>query len=119
MEMIRERLSARPLPVQIPLGVEDSFRGVIDLLSLARERRFRASLKHERYLSEGLGIRHFVRIKPLGSEFPKVIRSPDDFIEEPRSKDTSSGMDDVESEPVKDEGDKRELLLVLIWSSAD
>lgn len=30
--MIRERLNARPLPVQMPIGQEDDFRGVIDLV---------------------------------------------------------------------------------------
>ncbi len=30
--MIRERLNARPLPVQIPMGQEDAFVGVIDLI---------------------------------------------------------------------------------------
>jgi len=32
ISMIRERLNARPLPVQIPMGAEDDFRGVIDLV---------------------------------------------------------------------------------------
>ena len=32
VEMIRERLVARPLPVQIPMGQEDAFEGVIDLV---------------------------------------------------------------------------------------
>ncbi len=32
VESIRERLQARPLAVQIPIGAEDSFQGVIDLL---------------------------------------------------------------------------------------
>jgi elongation factor G len=32
--MMRERLGARPLILQLPLGVEDSFRGVIDLLTM-------------------------------------------------------------------------------------
>jgi len=32
LESIRTRLQARPLAVQIPIGAEDSFRGVIDLL---------------------------------------------------------------------------------------
>ncbi|MBN1483478.1 MAG: elongation factor G [Chloroflexia bacterium] len=32
LETIRERLQARPLAVQIPIGVEDSFQGVIDLI---------------------------------------------------------------------------------------
>jgi elongation factor G len=32
IDMIRERLNARPLPVQIPMGSEDAFKGVIDLV---------------------------------------------------------------------------------------
>ena len=31
IEMIIDRLGANPLPIQLPLGVEDSFRGIIDL----------------------------------------------------------------------------------------
>ncbi len=34
VEQIRTKLKGRPLPIQIPLGVEDSFRGVIDLLTM-------------------------------------------------------------------------------------
>jgi elongation factor G len=34
VEMMRERLGAHPLILQLPLGVEDSFRGVIDLLKM-------------------------------------------------------------------------------------
>ncbi len=30
--MIRERLGANPVPIQLPLGVEDKFRGAIDLI---------------------------------------------------------------------------------------
>ncbi|WP_413577454.1 elongation factor G [Bdellovibrio sp. HCB290] len=29
---IKERLQANPIPVQVPIGVEDTFRGVVDLL---------------------------------------------------------------------------------------
>lgn len=29
---IKDKLNANPLPVQVPIGVEDSFRGVVDLL---------------------------------------------------------------------------------------
>jgi elongation factor G len=34
VDMMRERLGARPLILQLPLGIEDSFRGVIDLLKM-------------------------------------------------------------------------------------
>ncbi len=34
IEMIKERLAATPVAIQIPIGVEDSFRGVVDLLEM-------------------------------------------------------------------------------------
>jgi elongation factor G len=34
IDMIRERLGAKPAPVQLPIGQESGFQGVIDLLSL-------------------------------------------------------------------------------------
>ncbi len=33
LDMIRDRLGARPVAVQIPVGVEDSFKGIVDLVS--------------------------------------------------------------------------------------
>ena len=32
LEMMRERLGARPIPVQIPIGSEETFRGIVDLI---------------------------------------------------------------------------------------
>src|SRR5512136_150030 len=34
MQMMRDRLRARPLAIQYPLGTEDGFRGAIDLLQM-------------------------------------------------------------------------------------
>jgi elongation factor G len=34
LDMIRERLGANPVPIQIPIGSEDEFRGVIDLVRM-------------------------------------------------------------------------------------
>jgi elongation factor G len=34
VEMIRERLGANPLPLQLPIGAEENFRGVVDLVSM-------------------------------------------------------------------------------------
>ncbi|UOD33755.1 elongation factor G [Deferribacteraceae bacterium V6Fe1] len=34
VEMMRDRLGARPLPIQLPWGAEDSFEGVIDLVKM-------------------------------------------------------------------------------------
>ncbi len=33
IEMIKDRLGAKPLPVQLPMGAEDQFAGMIDLLT--------------------------------------------------------------------------------------
>jgi elongation factor G len=32
--MIRDRLGARPVPIQIPIGIEDKFQGVVDLVTM-------------------------------------------------------------------------------------
>ena len=34
VEQIRDRLGARPVPVQLPIGAEENFQGVIDLVSM-------------------------------------------------------------------------------------
>ncbi len=34
VDSIRERLGARPVPIQIPIGVEGTFRGVVDLINM-------------------------------------------------------------------------------------
>jgi elongation factor G len=33
ISQIKSKLGAKPIPIQIPLGEEDNFRGVIDLIS--------------------------------------------------------------------------------------
>ncbi len=34
VESIKERLGARPVPIQIPIGAEDEFKGVVDLIRM-------------------------------------------------------------------------------------
>ncbi|MDD4680029.1 MAG: elongation factor G [Clostridia bacterium] len=34
VEMIRDRLSANPVPLQLPIGKEDSFKGIVDLVHM-------------------------------------------------------------------------------------
>src|SRR6201990_2540520 len=34
VDMIKKRLGARPLPVQLPIGTEDNFKGMIDLVAM-------------------------------------------------------------------------------------
>ena len=54
VEMMRTRLQARPVPVQLPLGVEESFAGVIDLIGM----------KAIRYVDETLGAEYLVEEIP-------------------------------------------------------
>jgi len=34
VDMIKNRLNSRPLPVQLPIGSEDNFKGMIDLVEM-------------------------------------------------------------------------------------
>ena len=34
VDMIRDRLGARPVPIQLPIGNEDKFRGIVDLITM-------------------------------------------------------------------------------------
>jgi elongation factor G len=34
LQMMRDRLSARPVPIQLPIGAEDQFSGIIDLVEM-------------------------------------------------------------------------------------
>ena len=34
VDMIRERLGANPLPIQLPIGAEENFRGLVDLVTM-------------------------------------------------------------------------------------
>jgi elongation factor G len=78
MEMMRTRLNAVPVAVQIPLGLEDEFRGVIDLITR------KAIVFHE---------------QTLGSDF-EVEDIPEENLEEAARYrelllETTSEMDDV------------------------
>ncbi len=54
VEQIRSKLKANPVPIQIPLGAEDEFAGVIDLVTM----------KAYRYLDETLGAEYEVEEIP-------------------------------------------------------
>ena len=36
-KMIRERLGANPVPIELPIGKEDTFRGIVDLINMEAE----------------------------------------------------------------------------------
>jgi elongation factor G len=57
VRMIQERLGARPLPIQLPIGAEENFKGIIDLVQM------KAILWEE----ESLGAKY--RAEPIPGEF--------------------------------------------------
>jgi len=76
IEMIRERLVARPLPVQMPMGQEDNFQGVIDL------------------------VEEVALIFPDGDEAPIPQPIPDEFKEEAKRRrdDLLEGIAEVDDQ---------------------
>ena len=56
VRMVQDRLGARPLPIQIPIGAEEHFRGVIDLVQM----------KAILWMEESLGAKY--RVEPIPSE---------------------------------------------------
>ncbi len=68
VQSMRDRLGANPIPVQLPIGAEDNFIGIIDLVRMVFVRYVDDSLdnKPERgeipaeYLDEALEARHFL-----------------------------------------------------------
>ena len=66
VEQIRERLGAHPVPVQLPLGAEEDFRGVIDL----------ASMRAITWDDKDLGVSH------VETEIPEDMREQADLFRE-------------------------------------
>jgi elongation factor G len=56
LQMMRDRLHCEPLPIQIPLGIEDEFEGVVDLLSMKVYRWNRESKPIEENQESGYSV---------------------------------------------------------------
>ena len=37
VDMMKDRLNANPVPIQLPIGKEDTFRGIIDLINMVAD----------------------------------------------------------------------------------
>ncbi|MFN3430544.1 MAG: elongation factor G [Candidatus Sericytochromatia bacterium] len=48
MDQMKNRLKARPVPIQIPIGAEDNFKGVVDLIDMKAIRYYDDEGKDER-----------------------------------------------------------------------
>src|SRR5215213_1129451 len=67
VDMIVDRLGARPVPIQLPIGAEDRFEGVIDLIEM------KAILYRDGEELTPAEIRHGLRLGTLQSRFVPVL----------------------------------------------
>ena len=100
VDMIRDRLGARPVPIQLPIGNEDKFRGIVDLITMQAI---------------------VYKAEDLGAE-SEIIDIPDDLVEAARTQrekmvEAVAEMDDelthkyLEGHNLSDEDIKRGLRL--------
>src|SRR5262245_13334768 len=92
VESMRERLSAVAIPIQIPLGLEDKFRGVIDLVEMKAYVYLDETLGAE-YRVEEIPAEYLEEAKKLRAEMIEKVAELDDELlhkyvgEEPISND--------------------------------
>ncbi len=86
-KMIRERLGANPVPIELPIGKEDTFKGIVDLINMEAE----------------------VYYDDLGKDFRKepIPEDMKDIVDEYRAKlvEAAAEADDELTEKYFEEGD--------------
>ncbi len=94
VDTIRTRLSANPVPVQIPVGAEENFKGVIDLLEMKalvwRDEAKGASYSVEEIPAELVDAAHAAREKMV-----EAIANSDDQIAEKYLEGTECTIDEL------------------------
>jgi elongation factor G len=92
MDMMRSRLQANPVAIQYPLGAEDTFRGVIDLIEN----------KAILYQDETLGAEY--KVEPVPAEYANIVKEFREKIVEAASEADDKVFEKyVAGEPVADE----------------
>jgi len=81
VKQITTRLNARPLVVQIPLGREESFRGVIDLVEM-KEIDWGQDLLGSRFEVRGISEESGDEVKARRSEMFEILSDTDDALME-------------------------------------
>jgi elongation factor G len=94
VDTIRTRLSANPVPVQVPVGAEENFKGVIDLLEMKalvwRDEAKGASYSVEEIPAELVDAAHAAHEKMV-----EAIANSDDQIAEKYLEGTECTMDEL------------------------
>jgi len=102
VDMIRTRLGARPLPVQLPLGSEDNFRGMIDLVEM-KALVWNSDDKDAQWdvldITDDLGAKLNITVKEDLDVLASVAASRSDLV------DTALEMDEVAMEAFLDSGE--------------
>jgi elongation factor G len=81
VQHIRERLNARPLVIQIPLGREESFRGVIDLVGM-KEIDWGSDLLGTNFEVREISSEHQEEARARRTEMIEVLSDVDDALME-------------------------------------
>ena len=102
VDMIRTRLGARPLPIQLPLGSEDNFRGMIDLVEM-KALVWNSDDKDAQWevldITDDLGAKLNITVKEDLDVLASVAASRSDLV------DTALEMDEVAMEAFLDSGE--------------
>jgi elongation factor G len=96
VESIRERLGANPIAIQYPLGAEDSFRGVIDLVTM-RAAVFDEETKGQRYEWVPVPDDLFPRCKELRD---KLLEACADSSDQVMEKFIAGALDQITEEEI-------------------
>jgi len=91
---MEERLSARPLVVQIPLGREDSFRGVIDLVEM-KEIDWGKDLLGTKFETREISAEYREEARKKRGEMLEILSDVDDELMERYIDETEISIDDI------------------------
>jgi elongation factor G len=92
MEMMRKRLHANPVAIQLPLGAEDTFRGIIDLIEN----------KAILYLDETLGAEY--KVEEVPEDYKEIVHEYREKIIEAASESDEKLFEKfVHGEPISNE----------------
>jgi elongation factor G len=95
VSMIKERLGANPVPVVIPIGAEDSFSGVIDLL-LMKSYTFEGD-KGVEVVEHDIPADMTERCEELRAELVEKVSEQDDALMEKYLEGVEPGLDEIKA----------------------
>jgi elongation factor G len=96
IEMMKERLGANPIPIQLPIGKEDSFKGVIDLVE------WHAVIYHDETLGTTFDLleideRILPKVRKMRAKMIEALAELDDELMELYIRDEEIGPEEIKA----------------------